>query len=203
MSKAEFYNAIRYVMPKGRLTVSQVEGFEALLKVGSHLPRSHMAYVLATAYHETGARMVPVREGFAKTDRGARNAVARLYARGRISRNYAVEHKKTGQSYYGRGYVQLTHYDNYRKTGEALGIDLVNDPDLMLVPVISADAIIWGMEHGSYRGKSLSTTLPSRVDPTAAQWRSARRVINGDMKKNGTLIGGYAQKFYKALEKLS
>ena len=37
-----------------------------------------------------------------------------------------------GWKYRGRGFVQITHKDTYEKIGKYLGIDLVNDPDLIL-----------------------------------------------------------------------
>lgn len=46
-----------------------------------------------------------------------------------------------GDSYKGRGYVQLTGKYNYESIGEQLGIDLVNDPDLANDPEIAADIL--------------------------------------------------------------
>lgn len=43
-----------------------------------------------------------------------------------------------GFKYRGRGILQLTGKENYRNTGNALGIDLVGNPDLLLTPKYAA-----------------------------------------------------------------
>jgi predicted chitinase len=43
-----------------------------------------------------------------------------------------------GAKYKGRGYLQITHDHNYKKYGQMVGQDLVNDPDLLLFPNIAA-----------------------------------------------------------------
>jgi predicted chitinase len=48
-----------------------------------------------------------------------------------------------GAKYYGRGYVQLTGRDNYKRAGEALGIDLLKDPDLASRPDIASLIAVW------------------------------------------------------------
>ena len=199
MRFASFFGAIRPHMRGGRLTQNQVLGFEAVILhcLEKDITLEHTAYVLATAYHETGGRMTAVREGFAKTDAGARAAVEKLFQRKIIRRNYALP-ESNGRSYYGRGLVQLTHLDNYAKTGHALGLDLVTYPDKMLDLDVSVRAMVWGMTTGSYRNKSLTDMLPY-TDPTTQEWTQARDIINGDIRKNGALIAGYAKLFYSAL----
>lgn len=48
-----------------------------------------------------------------------------------------------GEKYHGRGYIQLTGRDNYRMAGEALGIDLLNNPELAAKPEIASQIAIW------------------------------------------------------------
>jgi len=48
-----------------------------------------------------------------------------------------------GAKYKGRGYIQLTGKYNYKKAGEALGVDLVNKPELLEKPEIAAKAAVW------------------------------------------------------------
>ena len=48
-----------------------------------------------------------------------------------------------GERYHGRGYVQLTGRDNYRMAGEALGLDLLNHPELAAKPDVAAKIAVW------------------------------------------------------------
>ena len=43
----------------------------------------------------------------------------------------------------GRGLIQLTGYDNYKKCGEYFNIDLIKTPDLLLVPEYSIKSACW------------------------------------------------------------
>jgi hypothetical protein len=74
MQREKFYNALR-ARSSGvfgtQLSQKQVTGIEGILDAftteGGGLAGT-LAYALATTYHETGRQMVPVREGFKKTD---------------------------------------------------------------------------------------------------------------------------------------
>lgn len=48
-----------------------------------------------------------------------------------------------GAKYKGRGYIQITGKYNYSKAGEALGLDLVNHPELVEKPEIAAKVAVW------------------------------------------------------------
>lgn len=176
----------------GRLTQAQVEGCEAVLRAADamaalgHLETDdrHLAYILATAFHETGGKMQPVREGFAKTDAGARRAVR--------GRRYAAE--KNGHVYYGRGLPQLTWERNYIRMGTALGLDLKNNPDLMLEMDISARALVLGMTDGMFTTKRLSDYFNATTDDP----EGARRIVNGTDK--ASLIAGYHVAFLDSIK---
>lgn len=194
MNKATFFQYIRRSPFGGRLTESQVEGINAILSTCDDFMLKdlrHIAYILATAFHETGGRMVPVREGFAKTDAAARKIVAKY--------EYGKPDPITGHVYYGRGHVQLTWARNYKTMGALVGEDLYNHPDLALDPDISAHILVEGMIRGQslkgdFTGKSLDQYFNGAInDPVGA-----RRIVNGTDKAQ--LIATYHKAFLDALE---
>lgn len=48
-----------------------------------------------------------------------------------------------GARYHGRGYIQLTGRDNYRRAGEALGLPLEKHPELAERPDVAARIAVW------------------------------------------------------------
>jgi len=44
-----------------------------------------------------------------------------------------------GGKYFGRGYIQLTGYGNYKRYSQLSGIDIINNPDLVNDPIIGAE----------------------------------------------------------------
>ncbi|MBW4521008.1 MAG: hypothetical protein KME16_15055 [Scytolyngbya sp. HA4215-MV1] len=179
------------------LTQKQVNGYNAMLnywETASLQDLRWLAYALATAYHETGELIEPVREGFCKTDAGSIGAVTDLYNRGIIAENYAAP-ESNGNSYFGRGLVQLTFADNYKKMGQALGIgnQLYDNPSLALDLNTSVKILFKGMIDGLFTGRSLADFF----NATTTDWVHARKIING-MDKADT-IADYAQRFKNCL----
>ena len=203
MDRAIFYASLRK-RDSGvfgtSLSQSQVDGIEGILdafeKVGDGKDDT-LAYALATAYHETARRMVPVREGLASTDAGARRAVNNLARRrgpNSAVAKYAKPQPPHGHVYYGRGHVQLTWKENYAKSSEDVGHDLVADPDKMLDPIISANLLIIGLLDGRWNGQGHG--LRHYLD--RGDVRQARRTVN--IMDKADQIAGYHNAFLAAIE---
>jgi putative chitinase len=135
-----------------------------------------VAYILATVRHETGFTYAPVEE----IGRGAGHP-------------YGAPDPTTGQTYYGRGYVQITWLGNYRTFANLLGVDLVNEPQLALDPSNSYQIAALGMTRGTFTGVNLARF----IHDDAADYVNARKIING--LDQADLIAGYAQQFAQIL----
>ncbi|MGO6907697.1 glycoside hydrolase family 19 protein, partial [Rhizobium ruizarguesonis] len=82
--------------------------------------------------------------------------------------------------YYGRGYVQLTHKENYKKAGDDVGADLVKTPDLAMRPDYAARVMCIGMKEGWFRGDSHGRhTLGRYFSEDVDDLVGARNIING------------------------
>lgn len=177
-----FYDTVRSPLFRGAMTPSQVEGIEAIFDEWDRRGLSnlhHLAYMLATTYHETDRAMQPVEE----------------YGRG--------SGKKYG-SYYGRGFVQLTWLRNYQLFGKRLGLDLENDPDLALRMDVAVDILFDGMMYGLFTGKKL---IDYDFDSYEGAFE-ARAIVNGDknfptstgFKRRGAMIASYHNAFLRGLK---
>lgn len=166
---------------------SQVVGMEELLNEAQDhgVPLRQLAYILGGVYHETGGKMVPVREGFASTDAGARRIVAK--------RSYGKPAGPYGHVYYGRGRIQNTWLDNMEKLTKRFGIDFVKSPDLLLDPATDALVTVVGHLEGIWTGKKLSDYIVGEK----ADYPHARQIVNGMDKSKD--IAGYAEAFATAL----
>jgi Chitinase class I/ROS/MUCR transcriptional regulator protein len=158
----------------GRYQNSQVAGLNAIMDAWeSKTPNGDLrwlAYMMATAFHETARTMQPVREAFWLSEQW-RKTHLRYYP------------------YYGRGYVQLTWQANYAKAGAYVGADLVASPDLALRPDYAAVIMQVGMSEGWFRrdrhGRphTLARYFGHGVDDSVG----AREIINGP---EWTRVGG-------------
>lgn len=194
MNNAAFFGAVRPLFG-GALSQSQVNGLQHLLSATQSLPIAHRAYLLATAHHETAKTMQPVRETLATTDDQAIKRLDAAWAKGQlkwVSKPYWRK-DADGKAWFGRGYVQITHKDNYAKAGKLVGIDLVRDPSQALNPTVAARVLVEGSKAGIFTGKRLADYL----DGTTPDYVNARRIING-IDRAGQ-IADLAEGYEKAL----
>lgn len=121
--------------------------------------QAQIAYILATVEHETADSFQPVKESYYLGEPEGEN------------------HRQTLRYYpfYGRGYVQLTWDYNYRKYSDVLGLDLVNDPDLVMRPDIALFILVDGMKFGVFTG----ITLDDCISNNRMDFLKARTIING------------------------
>lgn len=172
-----FFNKVRAAPFKGSLSQSQVDGMSYMLDVFDldyNWPDLRwLAYAFATAYHETAYTMLPIKE----------------YG------GQSYLQSKPYYPYFGRGYVQLTWEENYRKMGEKLGIDLLGaNKDRALEPAIAAEVMYAGMRDGDFTGKKLATYFSPTIDDPV----NARRIINGTDK--AATVAEYHRAFLAAIK---
>lgn len=187
---AHFFDAVRRNFG-GKLNQHQVDGMNRIVGYGERwgYKPEHIAYSLATAQKETANWMQPIREGGLRygpkyTDASAKRAVAAIHARGIIRTNYALPSGPYRQSYYGRGLIQITWYDNYRKFAKLLKQPLDRNPDLALKWPIALDIMYLGLRDGMFR-KNLGFGSFNFRDPIEVY--NAREAVSGD---KGRSYGG-------------
>jgi predicted chitinase len=179
----------------GHLSQSQVDGIEAILTAIENAgitDERKTAYILATIFHECAKTMQPIAE-FGKG--AGRDYGKKLKMGGGPGKR--IPYNTPDELYYGRGYVQLTWYENYENMGRLLHVDLLNIPELALEPAIAAAIMIKGMTGGLFTGRSLSEFMSD--DHT--DWVNARKIING--LDHAETIAGYAKVFYKGLTEVA
>ena len=175
---SEFFADVRgFSLFGARLDQSEVDGINSILEACQGLPVSHVAYVLATAYHETGGAMQPVKE------RGSDAYFFRMYdpfgARPKVAARLGNTQRGDGVRFCGRGLPQTTGRANYLKASRFLGVDCVANPDLLLRTENAARWTVHAMVHGVFTGRKLSDDLPASGAATHGQFVKSRDTING------------------------
>jgi predicted chitinase len=173
-----------YKSISGSLTEFQAQGIKTILdaweKYDSLTDIRQLAYILATVKHETANTFLPIAEyGY-----GRGGSYGKLI---------------NGKAYYGRGYVQLTWLSNYQVMTERLrakgfDVDLVNNPDDVMIPNIAIQIMFIGMHEGLFTGKKLKDYFNEVTEDPI----SARKIING--KDKAKMIAGYYYEFKNALQ---
>lgn len=200
VDKTIFFAAVRKNLFDGRLRQGQVDGLAAMLdrwnetRAGCDL--RWLAYGLATAHHETGRTMQPVRETFAATDEAAIGILDTAFRRGKlpsVSTSY-WRRDDAGKSWLGRGLVQLTHRRNYEVMSRVTGIDLVAAPERAMEMAVAVDILFCGMEAGAFTGRAFRHYFSD----SRADWTGARRIING--RDKAALVASHGRAYMAALD---
>jgi len=99
--------------------------------------------------------------------------------------------------YYGRGYVQLTWWSNYAKTGVALGkgLSLLTDPESVKTPEIAYAVMSNGMRTGA--GFANGHKFSNYFGGKKRNYVGARKMVNGT--DHAADIAAIAEKFEKIL----
>ena len=184
-NRKTFFDITRRTIVDGAMRQSQVDGFNMILKYAEkhNINLDYLAYILATVWHETARTMQPIEE----------------YGQGK-GRAYGKVDPDTNQTYYGRGYVQLTWKRNYELASKKLGVDFVSNPKMVMEPKYALPILFHGMVEGWFTGKSLEDYIDGVDEEDAEDLREfieARRVVNGTNVQK--VIGNFALKFEKAL----
>ncbi|MGI9481365.1 MAG: hypothetical protein ACR2OR_03300 [Hyphomicrobiales bacterium] len=176
-----FYDSVRHSLFGGTLDQGQVDGMGiigqacSIAELDPALEQS--AYVLATVFHETARTMQPIEEY------------------GGWNTRYAP--------WFGRGYVQLTWEENYKKQQDKLHAipqvheysvpyQVHDDWNNALHPTTSAIITVGGMRDGDFTGKALN----DYIQPGSIDYINARRIVNGTDRAEQ--IAGYAALFEQA-----
>jgi hypothetical protein len=204
LSKEVFFDSVEDSLFHGNLSQDQADGMDAVLTVWNKYradedPR-YLAYMLATTYHETSQEMQPIEEyGYGK------------------GMSYGTPDPQTGQTYYGRGFVQLTWRDNYAHADNEIAVQFPGVNTNMewqahqaLNPKVASAVMFLGMEEGWFRTRDGKPEILARYfSNTVNDPYTARGIINGDKSKvpswsNGVSIGnlikGYHNDFLYAIE---
>lgn len=191
-----FFDTARRRLFPGGMKQSQVDGLNYILaaweKAYPDGDTRWLGYALATQHHECAQTCQPIEE------HGKGSGMA-----------YGKKDPETGQTYYGRGYVQLTWRENYARADRELGLEGGDSCEWnaanALDPTIAAEVMFRGMEEGWFRsGHNFARYFAGKKDDPY----NAREIINGDKSKVpswssgvsiGNVIKGYYMDFTAAL----
>jgi putative chitinase len=220
MNKSDFYKSLRR---RGSgvfgtsLSQAQVNGVEAIIadcqKHGADLGQA--AYILATAYGETGGKMRPVRENMNYSAKRIPQVFSAKRRQGIPASKLAGNPQLLANTVYGgpwgeanlgnrigtndgwvfRGFWigQITGYHNATKWSAGLGVDLIGNPKLLDDPALAVKGLVLPMLEGWATGKSLHQF----VSGSKRNFVGARAVWNGSFEAEK--YARYARAFEVAL----
>jgi putative chitinase len=192
-----FFAQVRSTLFGGSLAQSQVEGLSAILDYweAKHAKKDDrwLAYVLATAFHETDKKIQPIHEYGSNSYFEKRYGPPPVGEKPLLAKDLGNTQQGDGARFHGRGYVQLTGRRNYADWGKRLEIDLTGKPDLAATVPVATKILLEGSILGTFTTKKLKDYF----NPTKEDWVNARRIINGTDK--ASIIADHAKRFYAAI----
>lgn len=192
INESVFFDAIRQLFGS-KLKQTQVDGLKVFLHgwgESNYTDIRWLAYILATAYHETAYTMQPIQERG-----GSQYFIRRYWENKRVREALGNRTMSDAVDMSGKGYVQLTGYSNFVKASKLVGEDLVSHPEKAMQPNIAFKIILEGMISGMFTGKGLQRYFNDNIfDPY-----NARKTVNG--LDRAAKIEEYFYDFYNAIKK--
>lgn len=155
--------------------------------VEAHLDDPVMvSYAFGTIAAET-AGFIPLREYPSKY-----NTIKTPFDRYEGRRDLGNTHPGDGYRFPGRGFIQLTGRDNYRRYGQRLGVDLIRHPELandsriaaQLLAIFISDCkpdIAYAIQRGNFaRARKLVNGGTHGMDRFLFSFNVIRRILRGD-----------------------
>jgi putative chitinase len=188
-----FFDHAKLFLFDGKMNTNQVMGITAILNEWeSHYSKSDdrwLAYMLATTHHETGRTMQPIEE-FGK---GRTMSYGSRLKMTKDRNGKRIPYTDTTEIFYGRGFVQLTWYENYDLAGRKLGKNFMHNAKDVMELENATKIMFLGMTQGWFTGKKLEDFF----NKTSENWANARKIINGLDRAN--LIKDHALKYYASI----
>jgi putative chitinase len=127
---AKYIDALNAAMDQFEInTANRISAFLATVSIES----ARLSAVEEGLFYSSPERLASI---FKRAFRDADDATP-------FAKNPKALSQKLYQGFHGRGLIQLTWEANYRRCGEALGVDFVSEPNLLTTPEYAALSAAW------------------------------------------------------------
>ena len=168
---------------------ANLPGVLAAMRAVKLADRTSLLMALATIRAETES-FQPVKEGLSRYNTSPGGRPYDLYD---CRKDLGNRGAPDGSKFPGRGYVQLTGADNYKRIGADIGVDIFSDPEKANDPVVAAKVLAQFIK---------SREVPIKNALAEGDLARARRLVNGGsfgldrfadaFKRGQTALGGVA-----------
>jgi predicted chitinase len=164
---------------------------------------NHLAYLLATAKIESDYSLerwesdyVCGKAGVKYKDKPCQSAINYYCSTKGGKQDYCSgkPKDKRGLPYFGRGLIQITWKENYKKYGDKIGVNLVDNPEKVFIPENSYNVAVAFLTEK--KGSSKKSTFDWVDEGNLTQ---ARKSVNGGTKKLNEVNTAYG--FWKDILK--